>query len=85
MMLSTTVHNPVKEQIIDMANKLLKGEDEVAALEKKLAKVIIIHWYTVEPLNKGHVVHYSQYRINTVNREVVCFQFASFIGDSTLS
>ena len=41
VMLSSTVHNPVREQILDKANKLLGSEDEVAALERKLADVMI--------------------------------------------
>lgn len=39
MMLSSSVINPVREQIMSKANKLLEDEEDVSALEHKLADV----------------------------------------------
>ena len=39
IMLSSTAHNPVREQIKDTASKLLSNDDQVTALERKFAEV----------------------------------------------
>lgn len=39
IMLSSTAHNPVREQIKDTASKLLNDEDQVTTLERKFAVV----------------------------------------------